>query len=94
MYRFVKVFTINNLIVTPRFLLGVSFYPARTRRIPSVPVMWCPVAWMVAPRRSSDTKVALWSAVMLTVSFSLWPTDRAASCCRSPPSSDGEGRDG
>lgn len=48
--------------------------------IKNVPVTWHFVACRVAPCSSSDTNVAPLSEAVFTVSFSLWPTVRAASC--------------
>lgn len=57
-----------------------------------IPMTWCLVASMVALAISSDLKVAPLSVVS-TVSFSFWPTHRAASCWRRSLTSEGEDRD-
>lgn len=68
----------------------ILFYTCVTVRTHNIPVMWCLDACMVARFSSSDTNVASLAVAVFTVSFSLWPTDRAASCWRSSLSSDGQ----
>ncbi len=54
---------------------------------------WCLVASMSAPTKSSDLKEAPLSFAESTVSFSFWPTDRAASCWQRLLSSERQDRD-
>lgn len=68
----------------------ILFHTCVTVRTHNIPVTWCLDACMVAPCSSSDTNVASMSVAVFTVSFSLWPTDSAASCWRSSLSSDGK----
>lgn len=68
----------------------ILFYTCVALRTRNIPVTWCLDACMVAPCSSSDTNVAPLPVAVFTVSFSLWPTDSAASCWRSSLSSDGK----